>query len=63
MKSDTPKKKDKRTFESVVNASSTLRLQTREDSSPKTDKTKQSSLEERFSVELVSRVVECIREL
>lgn len=63
MKSDISKKSDKRTFESAVNTSSTLRLQTREDSSPKTGKTKQSSLKERFSSELVSRVVECIREL
>ena len=63
MKSGTPKRDNKRVFEAAIDHSSTLRLQVRGDASRKTDEVKQSSRRDRFSPELLFRIVECIRDL
>jgi len=63
MKLKTSQDECKRTFETAFDNSRPLRLQTRKDASRKTNDEKASPLKERFSSELVYRILDCIEEL
>ncbi len=63
MELETLKDDHKRIFESALDISPTLRLRAHEDVLQAMDEEERPSLIERFSMDLLSRIVECIEEL